>query len=271
MTEYLDLSPTIVGPDTDTGGLAERRCVRIQDDQSQRSKCPGGGLDIMAAILKNLRFEVPSSAYDPTYRTIVRTQDDGQGYSLSISNGSLTTERLQEKFSEKIEISPEDATVSTEAGYPWQIDLSGKTEYVPDKVIFAAISGSCLDAQGSPTLTPATKRSGATLYLQDKVFADVSVTYLATTDVSLVEIEPGDDPENNYQSQLLVSSECGGLARFNIDVPACFQSAWDRFRLGLDDGDGDGDTEAEEDVGGADLLVDEDICTGEVTERIRPK
>ena len=261
---YLDLSPTIVGPEAEE--LEERRCVRIDDDQSQRSQCPGGGMDIMTSVLKSLRFDVPPRSYDSTYRTLIRTQDDGRGYSLSISNGSLTTERLQEEFTEKIEISPSDAAASTEPGYPWQIDLGQKTERVPDTVLSAIISGSCLDDRGNPVVTPLVRATGTTLYLQNRVFADVSVTYLATTDASLVEIEPGDDPENNYQSQLLISSECGGLARFDIDVPGCFEQAWGDLLFGSD-----GDVEIEEEVKGADLLIDTDICTDETTERIVPK
>jgi hypothetical protein len=140
--------------------------------------------------------------------------------------------------------------------------------------VSATLSGSCLDENGNPVVKPAIKRIGTFLFLQHKIYADLTVIYLATTDASLVEVEPGEDPENNYQSQMLVSSECGGLARFNLDIPGCFQNAhWLRNGFPWDDiFDGEDEIgEAEEEVRGADLIVDKDICANETTERIIPK
>ena len=283
---YLDKGLVIAGPDTDVDGdLAERRCIRIDDDQAQRSKCPGGGQDILKSILRSLRFEVPTANYDPTYRTIVRTQDDGQGYGLSISNGSLTTERLEEKFIEKVEISPSDFISGDDwykgPDYPVQIDLAGKTKFVPDTVLSANMSGSILDAEGDPVATPLAQRTGTILHLQYKVFADVTITYKATADASLVEVEPTNDPENNYQSQLLINSECGGLARFLVEVPECFESAnrllngasWDDIlaAFGLGDDTGGGGDAVTEYIKGADLERTTDVCSGETTERLSPK
>jgi len=265
---YLDKSLVIAGPDTATDGdLAERRCVRVEDDKSQRSQCPGGGQEILASILKSLSFEVPTTSYDSTYRTIIRSQDDGQGYGLSISNGTLTTERLEEEFNEKIEVSPSDFSSSDRTEFPVQIDLAGKIKWVPNTIISATLSGSILDANGESAVKPLTQLSGTILYFQYSIFADINITYKATTDASLVEIDPAGDAENNYQSQLIISSECEGLSRFNVDVPECFDSAYKLLEEALEDEE----TKVEEEIKGADLLVDKDICTGEVEERIIPK
>lgn len=281
MDIYHDIGFVIAGTDVVVdGGLTERRCVRVQQDSSQQSKCPNGTREILGSVMRHLGFDVPENSYDGSFSTMIRTQDDGAGYGMSISKGTLTTIATSEEFTESVPLRPSSLAASeNEYGLPWEVDLSTVIEWRPDRIISATLSGSVLDASGESTIKPATKLIGTILYVEKKIIADLIVRYMATTDASLVEIDPGDEPENNYQSQIVFNSECGGVARFAVDVPACHQqSLWANRGTGpysnllnnsdlLTDplgADGSG-AEHEKKVSGANQRIREDLCTGEIT------
>ena len=275
------LTITVTGPPAEeTGSPVSRRCVRVKQDNSQRTQCPGGGADLIKMIKRLMGLQVASSdeeqPFDGVFRVPIITQDNGQGYSISITHGTLGDPKEElTRHNETIFASPADWAA---AGEEVELELTDKLEFVPDAVLLARIVGQALDSSGNPLLSATVRISGSKLITGTACNAQIAVSYDAYTTTQQVEIPPRgseEEAENYYQSSLVIQSECGGLERINIEVPQCFEDfrvAWkdllDEWKNLLDewnkllDGEDGGLTinQDEEEPEGADLDLKWDGC-----------
>lgn len=256
-------SITVTGPAASSGAPVSRRCVRVKQDNSKRTKCPGGATDLLK-MLKRL-MGLPSSdedkPYDGVFRVPIVSQDDGQGHSISITHGTVGEPREElTRHNETIFTTPGDWAA---AGDGFELELKDKLEFAPDTVTSARLIGTARDSAGNPLLSATVRISGSKLITGAACHAQIAVSYSAYTTTRQVEVpargEEG-DTENYYQSSLVVQSECGGLERVKIEVPQCFEDFWQAWKDLLDEWKKllDGDDEDGEDGEDGDLTIDED-------------
>ena len=138
-------------PPEDGGELVQRRCVRVKQDNSQRTPCPGGGSDIMQLVKRMLGLTVAeddaAKAPDGVFRVPIVTQDDGQGHRLSINYGKLSDPAEQlTRYNETVFITPADWTASAEGV---ELELSGKLDFSPEQIVLARLVGTARDSLGA--------------------------------------------------------------------------------------------------------------------------
>lgn len=226
MQQVVVLRIAYAGP-ASSGAPVSRRCVRVKQDNSQRTRCPGGGVDIMKQLKRIMGFPVAvedESEFDGIFRVPIVSQDDGQGHGISITHGTVgePVEAIT-RHSETFFVSPADWTT---AGDEVALELTGKLEFAPDTVTAAQIVGTALDSAGNPLLSATVRISGSKLITGTACNAQLAVSYNAYTTTRQVEIPPrGEegDGEGFYASSMIIASECGGLEQIKIDVPQCFE------------------------------------------------
>jgi hypothetical protein len=264
-------SITVTGPAASSGAPVSRRCVRVKQDNSQRTQCPGGATDLMKLLKRLMGIPVAGSdedkPYDGVFRVPIVSQDDGQGHSISITHGTVgEPQEGLTRHNETIFATPSDWAA---AGVEVELELTGKLEFAPDKLTEARLIGTALDSAGNPLLSVMLRISGSKLITGAACHAQIAVSYLAYTTTRQVEVTPrGEegDEENYYQSSLVVASECGGLERVKIDVPQCFEDFWAAWKDLLDEWNKlrDGGTltvnEDEEEPEGSDLNIVWNFC-----------
>lgn len=222
-----------------SGAPASRRCVRVKQDNSQRTQCPGGSADVMKLLKRLMGLPVASSdadkPFDGVFRVPIVSQDDGQGHSISITHGTIgEPQEGLTRHNETIFTTPSDWTT---AGEEVELELTGKLELAPDTVTAARLIGPALDSAGNPLLSATVRISGSKLITGTSCHAQIAVSYDAYTTTRKIEVQPRDeegDAENYYQSSLVIRSACGGLERVKIDVPQCFEDFWKKWKDILD-------------------------------------
>ena len=263
-------SITVTGV-TVEGVPVSRRCVRVKQDNSKRTQCPGGGADLMKLLKRLMGLPVASSdedkPFDGVFRVPIISQDDGQGHSISITHGTVgEPQEGLTQHNETIFTTPSDWTT---AGEEVELELTGKLEFAPDTVTAARLIGPALDSAGNPLLSATVRISGSKLITGAGCHAQIAVSYLAYTTTRQVEVQPRDeegDAENYYQSSIVIRSACGGLERVKIDVPQCFEDFWQAWKDLLDewnklrDGGTLTVTEDEDEPEGADWLIRANFC-----------
>jgi hypothetical protein len=219
-------SITITGP-ASSGAAVSRRCVRVKQDNSQRTRCPGGGVDIMKQLKRIMGFPVAvedESEFDGIFRVPIVTQDDGQGHGISITHGTVgePVEAITRHDETLFAASSDWAAADDEVA----LELTGKLEFAPDVVTSARIVGTALDSAGNLLLSATVRISGSKLITGTACHAQLAVSYNAYTTTRQVEIPPRgeeEDEEGFYQSSMIIASECGGLEQVKIEVPQCFE------------------------------------------------
>jgi len=233
-------SITVTGPAATSGGPVSRRCVRMKQDNSQRTQCPGGSTDLLKLLKRLMGIPVASSdedkPFDGVFRVPIVSQDDGQGHSISITHGTVgEPEEGLTRHNETIFTTPSDWPA---AGEEVELELTGKLEFAPDTVSSARLVGTALDSAGNPLLSVTLRISGSKLITGAACNAQLAVSYDAYTTTRQVEITPRDaegDAENYYKSGLVIQSACGGLERVKIDVPQCIEDFWQAWKDLLDE------------------------------------
>lgn len=233
-------SITVTGPAASSGAPVSRRCVRVKQDNSQRTQCPGGAKDLMKLLKRLMGLKVADSdedkPFDGVFRVPIITQDDGQGHSISITHGTVgEPQEGLTRHNETIFTTPSDWAA---AGDEVELELTGKLEFAPDTVILARLIGTALDSAGNPLLSAMLRISDSKLITGAACHAQIAVSYDAYTTTRQVEVPPRDeegDAENYYQSGLVIKSACGGLERVKIDVPQCFEDFWAAWKDLLDE------------------------------------
>lgn len=234
----LPLQITIAAPSSDdTGSPLSRRCVRVNQDNSRRTQCPGGATDILKLLKRLAGIGVSSSGnpdddrqFDGVFRVPIESQDDGQGHDISISYGKLGDPDEQTKrYSQTVFATPSSWTAD---GGDVYIDLNSKLKYRPETIVSARIVGAARDRAGNQ-IAASLMIDGSKLYTMQACHALIAVSYDAYVTTRLAEIPPRDGEKDNgnyYQSSLTVLSACGGLEKVKIEVPQCFEDFWDRWR-----------------------------------------
>jgi hypothetical protein len=210
-----------------SGAPVSRRCVRVKQDNSQRTKCPGGGVDVMKQLKRIMGFPVAvedESEFDGIFRVPIVTQDDGQGHGISITHGTIgePVEAIT-RHDETFFVTPSDWAA---AGDEFELKLEGKLKFAPDVVTSARSVGTALDSAGNQIPGAAVRISGSKLITGTACYAQLAVSYNAYTTTRQVEIPPrGEegDEEGFYQSSMIIASECGGLEQIKVEVPQCFE------------------------------------------------
>lgn len=234
---------TFTGPTSDdTGSPVSRRCVRVQQDNSKRTQCPGGATDVLKMLKRLAGIGISSSGnpddqrqFDGVFRVPIESQDDGQGHDISISYGKLGDPVEETKrYSQTVFTTPASWTAAAEDVF---IDLVNKLKHRPETIVSARIVGDARDKTGKQ-IGAALMIDGSKLYTMQACHAQIAVSYDAYVTTRLAEITPRDgenDNENYYQSSLTVLSPCGGLEKVAIEVPQCFEDFWDTWRDNLKD------------------------------------
>ena len=253
--------------DSSSGDPAQRRCVRVKQDNSKRTRCPGGSSDMMALLKRIMGIPLASGEQPPAdgvFRVPIISQDDGQGHSISINNGTVgePIEALT-RYNETVFTTPSDWTASGEGV---ELELAGKLDFAPERIWEARLIGSARDASGAAIFGAAVRISGTKLTTSTACHAQLAISYDAYTTTRNVTVSPDDTQDDHYNSSLTVISACGGVERVNVEVPRCFQDFWgtwgkflEEWRRMMEGGDVD-IISSDKEVRGGDPKLDWNLC-----------
>ena len=242
--QQLSASCTITAPEPDTEPRQAPCYVQQQQDVEDTVPCSGNQA-LLNELLRLMGFDIPVPEQPEEYSTQIKIKPKNAYTDLNISfSGNVTTDGgrwEQSEGTQSVSISGSDFVPSGAGGY---VDLAEKLNLVEtDKIKTAKWTGTVYDADLSPlTISSiASVDSDNRLQLKQAVNGELLVTVSETYQIIDTKVTPrAGEGENAYQSSVII--DCDGVpARYEINVPDCYQnslynrSGWPGFGDGIGD------------------------------------